>query len=344
MTDILIVDDSALLRKCLRQLIEADPTMRVVGQAGSGEEALAFLENRSVHVVTMDIQMPGLDGFETTRRIMERHPVPVVIVSSCWEPVEVEKTFQAMDAGAVAILPKPANLAEGHDAYGLELRGALAAASQARVIRKRSRRSQAVAVPLKGESRPSIVAVGASTGGPQALVELLGALPVSFPLPLLVVQHIARGFLRGFREWLEKVTPLEVVIAGDGGRPRPGRVYLAPEGRHLALTADRALTLSDAPPEHAVRPSASVLFRSLARVWKGDGAAVLLSGMGTDGAEELRQLHALGAATFAQDRESSVVWGMPGEAVRLGGARYVLPPVQIAETLEKMTASLSPPP
>lgn len=340
MIEVLIVDDSTMLRKVLERLLTEDPEIRVVGRAESGEEALRFLESRSVDAITMDIEMAGLDGFETTRRIMERRPCPVVIVSSRWNPVEVERTFQAMDAGAVALFPKPGDSEElAH--YGAELRRVVREAALAgppKLLRPRSdSRRQRPFAPRKGAARRGplkIVALGASTGGPQALAKLLAGLPADFPLPLLVVQHIASGFLEGLAWWLSNATPLVVKIAEEGERIDGGTVYLGPEGRHLEMAQDGAtLRLTEMAPEHAVRPSASRLFRSVALACGPAVAAVLLSGMGIDGAAELRHLRDIGAATFAQDRESSIVWGMPGEAVRLEAADQVLPPSLIAAAL-----------
>lgn len=336
MIEVLIVDDSTTLRRLLERLLTEDPDIRVVGRVFSGEEALRFLERRSVDVVTMDIELSGLDGFETTRRIMASRPCPVVIVSSRWDPSEVEKTFLAVDAGAVALLPKP-GAGEDPKLYGGELRRVVREAALAGPPKRRRRppASQRRSAPA-AEGRPSVplrvVVVGASTGGPQALAELLAGLPGDFPLPLLVVQHIAFGFLGGLADWLSKVTSLSVKIAEEGP-VEGGTVYLGPEGRHLEMTDCATLKLTEAPPEHAVRPSASRLFRSVASVCASSSAAVLLSGMGTDGAAELRRLRDLGAVTFAQDRESSIVWGMPGEAVRLDGAGQVLSPSLIASAL-----------
>ncbi|PKL02824.1 MAG: chemotaxis response regulator protein-glutamate methylesterase [Synergistetes bacterium HGW-Synergistetes-2] len=348
MADVLIVDDSALLRRILKQMLSKDPGLNVIGCVESGEAALQFLENTRVDVVTMDIHMPGMGGFDATRRIMESpHPVPVVIISSCWDPNEVEKTFEAMDAGAVAILPKPADISSGEDGYSAELLKTVNEAAMSKVGRLRQRKrpmksDDAPRNPLqsspphasgRSERRISLVGVGASTGGPQALAEFLARLPADFPCPLLVVQHIAAGFTSGLAEWLGKVTPLPVRVAQNGQKAMNGVVHIAPDGFHMGVRQGGFLSLAKDPPEHMVRPSASVLFRSLAAVYGGAATVILFSGMGKDGAAEMKTLRNMGAVTFAQDRESSVVWGMPGEAVRLDAVEHVGSPATIASLL-----------
>ncbi len=335
MIDVLVVDDSAVLRKYLEHLLQREPDIRVVGQAGSGEEALDFLEENTVHVVTMDIHMDGMDGFEATRRIMALRPVPIVVISAGWEPLEVEKTFQAMAAGAVAILPKPDSLS-GERAAELVKTVREAAATQ---VRSRIAQPTGAAVHFSAPVVPvsdralRIVVGGASTGGPVAVRTFLSELPREFSLPILLVQHMSPGFTPGFVAWLKGSSSLPVELAAEGTRISSGRVYVAPDGRHTEVLSGGVVHLTDAPPEHGVRPSASRLFRSALESFGGAVAGVLLSGMGYDGAAELRRIRKSGGLTFAQDEESSVAWGMPGAAVRCGGAEHVLPPHRIAQVL-----------
>ena len=273
---------------------------------------------------------------------MESTPVPIVIVSACWEPEDVEETFRAMEAGAVSIVSTPKmDVQEGVE----ELLKTVRQAAEARVKRLRPRRQESSPKEVLGPEARALqgagalfraVAIGASTGGPLAVQQLLAELPRTFSLPVLMVQHITRGFSEGYVRWLNETSALPVSLAQEGEKTLSGRVYLAPEGYHMGVRTGGVVVLSQDPPEHGVRPSVSWLFRSLIRVYGAATLGVLLTGMGADGAEELRMLREKGGVTFAQDRESSVVWGMPGEAVRRGGAVYVLPPRSIASTLVEL--------
>ncbi len=340
MIRVLVVDDSPLMRKLFQDMLGRNPEFLVVACLSSGEEALSFLERERVDVIAMDIFMPGMDGFAATRSIMESsHPTPVIIISSQWDPREVEKTFQAMDAGALGILPKPKREALESGEYWPQVFSALTSAAQARIKRLRPRKTSGFMgeVPQKALLPDSpeikIVAVGASTGGPQALGEFLFHLPGNLPVPLLVVQHITKGFDRGLAEWLGTRTLLKVKVAEEEEIPQKETVYFAPSGVHLGIDPKGSLIFSRDPPEHGVRPAASWLFRKVAEVYRGQAGGILFSGMGKDGALELRHLRNLGGYTFAQDQKTSVVWGMPGEAVRLDAARYVGSPTFIAHTL-----------
>ena len=338
--EVLIVEDSALLRKHLAHLLESDGAFRVAEKVASGEEACAFLARHRVSVVTMDIHMPGMGGFEATRRIMETAPVPIVIVSACWKPEDVEETFRAMEAGAVAIVSTPTR---GVPEEVEEFLQAVRQAAEARVklLRPRGpiitpREMGPPPRPLVKGLSPRVVALGASTGGPMALRQLLGDLPPTFPWPVLVVQHMAQGFSEGFVRWLSEAVPLTASLARHGERILPGGVLVAPEGSHMEVRGGGVVVLSQEPPEHGVRPSVSRLFRSLSRVYGSGAVGVLLTGMGIDGAEELGLIRAGGGVTFAQDKESAVVWGMPGEAVRREGATHVLSPQGVAQALGRM--------
>lgn len=333
MIKVLVVDDSTVLRKLLCRMLEKDPEIEIAGQCEDGNKALQFISSNQVDVVTMDIQMPVMDGFETTKRIMRDSPVPVVVVSSCFEPDDVEKTFKAIEAGAVAVLPKPSHQLGEYDNYGEQLCKVIKDASSASLKAPfvPSKEAQTIEIP---ECSPfDIVAVGASTGGPHALSRMLSSMPRDFPVPVLIVQHIATGFLEGMAQWLSQRSHMAVKVAAKGEIAQAGTVYLAPEQHHMEVSSERKILLNKLPPVHNVRPSVSMLFRSLESSFGARSSGVLLSGMGTDGAVELKELRDLGAMTFAQDRESSVVWGMPGEAVRLSAADQILPPELIGKTL-----------
>jgi two-component system chemotaxis response regulator CheB len=290
--------------------------------------------------------MPGLDGFETTRRIMEsRQPLPIIICTATSDPAEVAIAFRAMEAGALACLGKP--VSHAHPEYASLARQLLETVtlmSEVRVVRRwpRSRESATVAAPLRFSTGTRLVGIGASTGGPPVLQTILAGLSKDFPMPLLIVQHIAHGFLGGFVEWLNQTSSLDVQIAAHGVTPQPGHAYVAPDDFHMGVDAGGHIVLARSEPESGLRPAASHLFRTLAQNHGPDAVGVLLTGMGRDGAAELKLMRDSGAETIAQDRESSVVHGMPGAAIALGGAAQILPADRIAHALLQLAQGTKP--
>jgi two-component system, chemotaxis family, protein-glutamate methylesterase/glutaminase len=343
MIRVLVVEDSPVVKELLVHMFSSDSAMQVVGTASNGEEALEAVERTKPDIITMDLHMPKMNGLDASRRIMETHPTPIVVVTGSYDPLEVSTTFRALEAGALAVVARPAGV--GHANYpetSSELIRTVKAMSEVKVVRRWAKASRPVAVSptprrAEPESKPSaevqVVAIGASTGGPLALQSILSELPAGFSVPILVVQHIAPGFVRGFAEWLDRSTHLNVVIATHGEALYPGKVYLAPDGHQMQVLLPGRIHLSTDPPENGLRPSVSSLFRTVASTYGEHALGVLLTGMGKDGAEELRLMRQNGATTIAQDEESSVVYGMPGEAIRLGGASYVLAAGRIAAAL-----------
>ncbi|NKE73445.1 chemotaxis-specific protein-glutamate methyltransferase CheB [Candidatus Manganitrophus noduliformans] len=346
MINVLVVEDSRVVREFLIHLLGSDPNIRVIGAVADGEEALEAVARERPDVVTMDIHMPKMDGLEATRRIMETNPVPIVIVSGSGDPKEVATTFRAMEAGALAVLPRPVGMNHPeYEAMARELVQTVKLMSEVKVVRRwaRIQRNGAIvsavrAPPLPKQSLAEIklVAIGASTGGPLALQTILSALSNRFPVPVLIVQHMVADFIPGFVEWLDQTCSLPVRVAAHGESILPGHAYMAPGGYQMKVETGQKISLTRDLPENGHRPSVSSLFRSVAQVFGSRAVGVLLTGMGKDGAEELRLMKDQGAMTFAQDEESSVVHGMPGEAIRLGGAAYVLPPDKIAAALTSL--------
>lgn len=338
---VLVVDDSKVARMFIVHLLESDPQIRVIGAVGDGQAALDFVRDTKPDVVLMDIHMPRMDGFEATRRMMETHPVPIIICSATTDPKEVAATFRLMEAGAVAFLEKP--LAREHadfDEMVANLLQTVKLMSEVKVVRRwaRGRITPPRPVPAKGDESLApppvrLIGIGASTGGPPVLQTILCGLPKDFPVPILIVQHIAQGFLSGLAEWLNQTTGFQVHTGSHGTEPTSGHVYLAPDGFHMGVTPSLRISLSTEAPENSLRPAVSYLFRSMADACGGASAGVLLTGMGEDGAAELRLLKDRGAVTIAQDLESSVVHGMPGKAIALGGATHVLSADKIADAL-----------
>lgn len=343
MIKVLVVEDSRVVREFLVRILSADPEIEVIGTANDGEEALDAVSRTRPDVITMDIHMPRLDGLQATRRIMETHPTPIIVVSGTTDESEVATTFHAMEAGALAVLRRPTGLGHpDHGATSRELLTMVHLMSEVKVVRRWPRASADTVVARPPEldqpsARVRVVGIGASTGGPPVLQRILAGLPKDFPVPLLIVQHMAGGFIHGFGEWLGHSCRLNIQVAKHGALMLPGHVYLAPDECQMTVTRGGTIKLTDDPPENGLRPSVASLFRSVADVFGSEVVAGLLTGMGRDGAEELKLLRTKGAVTFAQDKESSVVHGMPGEAIRLDPNILVLPPEKIAGALIGLT-------
>jgi two-component system, chemotaxis family, protein-glutamate methylesterase/glutaminase len=345
MIRVLIVEDSPVAQEFLLHIFSSDQEIEVVGVAENGLEAIDMASLKHPDVITMDIHMPIMDGFEATAKIMEVAPTPIVVVSSSTRVKEIDSTFRAMEAGALAVILRPPGI--GHADYyaaARELIRTVKMMSEIKVVRRIHHKT--------GENTPSqppvpqapltpsgiqVAAICASTGGPPALKTMLSRLPRDLNFPLLIVQHIAKGFIGGFAEWLANASAFPVHIASHGQQTMPGHCYLAPDGYHMEITADLRIALNDGPLENGLRPSAAALFRSMAQVFGPGAVGVLLTGMGRDGADELKGMKEKGAITIAQDKESSVVNGMPGEAVKINAATYVMSPEGIAEFLKLLS-------
>ena len=290
---------------------------------------------------------------------MESCPIPIVIVSGSSTAGEVATNFKALEAGALAVVARPSGLGHSnHIRSARELIETVKLMAEVKVVRRWLRR-KGDPVPARYIESPNghvvtptiipppliapvqIVAIGASTGGPLALQAILAQLPKALPVPLLIVQHMTPGFTLGFVEWLMRSTGFPIRVAAAGEALLPGQAYVAPDDFQMGVTADRRIALSEAARENGMRPSVSFLFRSVAAAFGASAVAVLLTGMGIDGAEELKQLKDAGAVTLVQDKESSIVHGMPGEAIKLGAATHILSPEAIAKALEHLTTPAS---
>lgn len=343
---VLVVDDSPVVRELLSHILSAEPTLQVVATAANGADALEAVHAHRPDIVTMDVNMPRMDGLEATRRIMQTRAVPIVIVTGHSGHREQAAVFGLMEAGALAVIAKPNGPGHpAHDAAARELVQTVKAMAEVKVVRRWAQRppppapAAISAIDAAGAADARLVAIGASTGGPLALKTILAGLPADFPLPLLVVQHIASGFADGLADWLRRATGFHVRIARDGDQLRAGAAYIAPDGMQMGLSDEDTIALLPEPPVNGHRPSVSHLFRSVAETLGPRAVGVLLTGMGKDGAEELGLMRSRGALTIAQDAQSSVVHGMPREAVALNAATHVLPPPEIAALLASIAAN-----
>ncbi len=342
---VLVVDDSAVHRQILTGVLARDPHIEIVGFATNGVEAVRAVEQLRPDVITLDEKMPVMNGLEAAREIMRERPTPIVLVTSAGGARGRDLAEAALEAGALAVQDKR-SLTMSDGTAGDELIRVVKSMAAVRLVRRRREPpappgvtpGSSLSQREREVSPPEIVAIGASTGGPQAIRAIAASLPADYPLPILVVQHTTAGYANTFVDWLRAETPVPVEVAKDGQPLGRRGIYVAPTEHHLVVRG-RHLALLDAPPCSLHRPSASVLFKSVANAFGPRAIGVLLTGMGDDGAAGLAEMRQAGAVTVAQDEASCVVYGMPAEAIRLGAADHVLAPEDIAGLLVKHAAS-----
>ena len=342
MTNVLIVDDSPTLRHLIRAILTTDSELKVVGEARNGAEAVAMVLRLQPDVVTMDIQMPLMDGYEAIRRIMSENPVPIVVLTSTESDIRLGATYKGVESGALMVVGKPRGL-PGEDPEADELINVVKAMADVKVIR---RRWPAAKRPQSSEkrnpvSRPvqrsyQVLAIGTSTGGPPALRTVLSELPATFPVPVLVVQHISKGFTSGLARWLNETIPMRVKLADELEPLLPGTVYIAPDELHLQVSSRKKVVLLDENPLDGHRPSVTALFNAVAKHYGRAAVGVLMTGMGRDGANGLYAMKQAGAYTIAQDEASSIVFGMPKEAIVMGAATEVLALKKISYKIKEL--------
>jgi two-component system chemotaxis response regulator CheB len=351
-TRVLVVEDSLTVRQRMVEVLATDPDLEVVGQAEDGKHGIELCQNLRPDVVTLDMMLPVMSGLAATEFIMAYCPTPILIVSASTQRGELFKTYEALAAGALDVLEKPQG-DELDDAWERKLVATVKLIARIKVITHPRARlgpmgrlpthTPPTGIPQHEEGSPRAVAIGVSTGGPAALLEILCGLPSRFPLPILVVIHIGKLFAPAFAEWLDGRSPVRVSYVRDGD-PLPafgdGRVLLAPPDYHMLLQHGR-LRLTQDPERHSCRPAVDVMFTSLARELGSGCVACLLTGMGKDGAEGLLAIRRAGGRTIAQDEKTSVVFGMPREAILLGAAEQILPLEKIAPTLGALAKAAS---
>ena len=340
---VLVADDSPVARGLIREILEGDGSICVVGEAKNGREAVELCRELKPDIVTMDLRMPVMDGIDAIGEIMAYNPVPILVVSSA---ADASEAYEAIQRGALETVDKERITA----ADGAEFATKVKTLSTIRVIthirpgnrgeapRRDAVEGEKAAPSFAPASSPQVFAIASSTGGPQALALILGALPARFPCPILVAQHMTYGFAPGLAKWLASISELPVRIAAEGEPLEAGRVFLSPSERNLSVSASRRVVLAE-PGEHQVfHPTCDVLLSSVAEVYGRSGVGVILTGMGTDGASGIRRLREAGGHTMAQDEASSIVFGMNKTAIDMGAVRQVLPVERIAAEMCRLCA------
>ncbi len=358
---VLIIDDSALVRQVMSEILNANAAIEVVGTAQDPYDAREKIKKLKPDVLTLDVEMPKMDGITFLANLMRLHPLPVVMVSTLTQN-GADVTFEALELGAIDFVSKPTiDVSDGLNDYAAEICEKVITASSVNVSKISDRRARlatsAASEPVKVDPKLSadavlekrsapktklkttdkIIALGASTGGTEAIKEVLITMPANSP-GIVISQHIPEAFSKPFAERMDKNSAMTVYEAVDGQQILPGHVYIAPGNRHLIVERSGAryiCRLNDGPPVNRHKPSVDVMFRSVAQNVGPNAIGVILTGMGADGAEGLKEMLENGATTLIQDEKSSVVWGMPGEAYKIGATKDQYPLEKIAKELLK---------
>ena len=339
---VLVVDDSAFMRKMVSEILARDPGICIVGSARDGADALSKLVPLQPDVITLDVEMPVLDGFGTLAQIMQRRPTPVLMLSSLTQ-AGADATLRCLELGAVDVVGKPSgSISLDIEKVAAELIAKVKAAAGTKSPRPmRSSPAPRLEVPAITPKLPgrheklSVLAIGASTGGPRALQTLIPALPADLGLSIVIVQHMPPGFTASLARRLEQTSPFTAKEAADGDKLHPGQILVAPGGHHLEFDAGGTARLTTEPPIHGVRPAVDITFASLAQIYGAHLLAVLLTGMGKDGARGLKLIHDKGGRTLAEDETTCIVYGMPKAAYDLGGVGCLLPLPEIAPAIAR---------
>jgi len=333
MIRVVIVDDSPTFRLLERSILESDPGIQVVAEAINGHEAIRVCKRHQPDIITMDIHMPGVDGYAAIQSIMSEMPCPIIVLTGTPESFNDKIHSKAIQSGALTALPKPKDI-QGIDPAADILIEKIKSMSQVKVIRRKklsqpSVQSHSYSLQTSKNSI-KILGIGASTGGPPAIQKILSGLSTQIACPIVIVQHISQGFVQNLAKWLVSSTSFSVSLAVHAERMIPGHVYIAQDSHHLTVTREGRLYLNQTGPVDGHQPSVTVMFQSIAKEYGASSMGILLTGMGCDGASGLKQMADAGAMTIAQDEQSSVVFGMPKKAIELGGARKIISIEEIA--------------
>jgi two-component system chemotaxis response regulator CheB len=348
MIKILIAEDSLTITSILQKIFTTDKELFVIGTAKNGKEAVEKTKTLKPDVVTMDIRMPLMDGFEATKEIMTSCPTPILVISAS-AVSDATVAFNAIKAGALDVVEKPkGNLTTDYEGMGSELIRKVKLisgikvfhhVSSARLQTQTTTAKKEVIIPQEEKAKSNkveIVAIASSTGGPSALLKVFKDLPKDFPVPILVVQHISHGFGQGFVDWLNKECKINIKTAERSEKVEAGTIYVAPDDFHMLISEGGIIRLNKSLPIYGLRPAADITIESVAEIYGKNAMGVILTGMGRDGATGLKKIKDKGGVTVAQDESTCVVFGMPKEAIMMGAIDHVLPIDNIAETMIKI--------
>ncbi|MDD5773200.1 MAG: chemotaxis-specific protein-glutamate methyltransferase CheB [bacterium] len=335
MIRVVIVDDVATVRELLKIVLEKDPEIRIVGMANGGKQAIDIIPVLKPDIVLMDLRMPDMDGFQTVRHIMGYFPVPILIISST-----STNMFQVFECGALDFIEKPSlSILENDFIQASILINKVKALSKAKVsssLNAKFEKERILTYTKSNIDRKKAVAIASSTGGPGALRKIIPLLPKDFPVGIIIVQHISQGFIGGLVDWLQKLSRIKIRVARENDIITPGEVLFSPDTCHIILDEKGRIKFENSPPVGGVRPSADILFPSVAKYYGSSLVGVIMTGMGDDGARGMEVIKKSGGGTIAQDEDSCVVFGMPKAAIDRKIIDKVVPLHMIPETIIKL--------
>jgi two-component system chemotaxis response regulator CheB len=346
MIKVLIVEDSRVVSEYLNYILSADPEIKIIGNVSNGNRAIEFLKTNKPDVITMDIDMPIMDGLEATRNIMSTTPTPIIIVTASRNANEVKISMEALAAGALSVLEKPRGI--GHPEEENQARKLIKMVKLMSEIKVVTRKFKIISDSdtnihskisehlISDFNKKKIVVIGSSSGGPLVLQKVFSKITQKFPYPILVVQHIAEGFLNGLLSWLRNTLLIPIQAATDYEVLKSGHIYFAPDNHQMGVNSDGEILLDKCNSNNGLCPSVAYLFKRTAEEYGKSAIGILLTGMGRDGANELKMLKDSGSITIAQDKESSIVHGMPGIAIRQNAVNYIMNPGEISDILKNI--------